>query len=93
MHNLDTEGMGVHIYSWGVISGETHSPIQVIYITWSGRKGTGVTDCDGLFGSNSSTTLHCYSVKPAAGRRATSDFSCELIDKRAKGPLEMRVDC
>ena len=56
MHNLDTEGMGVHIYSWGVISGETHSPIQVIYITWSGRKGTGVTDCDGLFGSNSSTS-------------------------------------
>ena len=61
MHNLDTEGMGVHIYSWGVISGVTHSPIQVIYITWSRRKGTGVTNCDGLFSSNSSTTLHCYS--------------------------------
>ena len=32
-------------------------------------------------------------VKPAAGRRATSDFSCGLIDKWTKGPLEMRVDC
>ena len=32
-------------------------------------------------------------VKPAAGRRATNDFSCDLIDKRTKGPLEMRVDC
>ena len=32
-------------------------------------------------------------VKPAAGRCATSDFSCELINKRAEGPLGMRVDC
>ena len=32
-------------------------------------------------------------VKPAAGRRATSDFSCGLIDKQTEGPLEMRVDC
>ena len=32
-------------------------------------------------------------VKPAAGLHATSDFSCNLIDKRSEGPLEMRVDC
>ena len=37
----------------------------------------------------------CYihDVKPAAGRRATSDFSCGLIDKRTEGPLEVQVDC
>ena len=29
----------------------------------------------------------CLGVKPAAGRRATSDFSCDLIDKRTEGPL------
>ena len=34
-----------------------------------------------------------HDVKPAAGRRATSDFSCDLIDKRTEGSLEMRVDC
>ena len=32
-------------------------------------------------------------VKPAAGHRATSDFSCGLIDKQTEGPLEVRVDC
>lgn len=60
MHNLNAEGMGIHIYSWRIISRETHSPIQVIYITWSARKGTGVTNRDGLFGHNSSMMLHCY---------------------------------
>ena len=30
---------------------------------------------------------HDTHVKPAAGRRATSDFSCGLIDKRTEGPL------
>jgi hypothetical protein len=43
-----------------------------------------------------STTAHpCLlpTVKPTAGRRATSDFSCDLIDKQAEGPLGMRVDC
>ena len=32
-------------------------------------------------------------VKPAVGRRATGDFSCDLINKRTEGPLRMRVDC
>ena len=34
-----------------------------------------------------------FLVKPAAGHRATSDFSHDLIDKRTEGPLGMRVDC
>ena len=31
--------------------------------------------------------IGCASVKPAAGRRATSDLGCELIGERTEGPL------
>jgi hypothetical protein len=47
----------------------------------------------GTNGSGTSIT-DIIAVKPAAaGRRATSNLSCDLIDKRTEGPLEMRVDC
>ena len=65
----------------------------------SGAKGIIV---DHEFAKHNKLTLHTLAkpipvknvdVKPAAGRRATSDFSCGLIDKWTEGPLEMRVDC
>ena len=43
--------------------------------------------------NNTFTPLQHVFVKPAAGRRATGDFSCDLINKRTEGPLRMRVDC
>jgi hypothetical protein len=44
-------------------------------------------------GFQRSRAATCALVKPAVGRRATSDFSCDLINKQAEGPLGMQVDC
>jgi hypothetical protein len=53
MHDLDFEGMGIHVHPWCITGGEACSPVQVKYFTWSTSNRTGVADFYGLFGGNS----------------------------------------
>jgi hypothetical protein len=53
MHNLDFEGVGIHVHPLRIISGEACSPVQVKYLTWSTSNRAGVADSYGLFGGNS----------------------------------------
>src|ERR1019366_6741858 len=60
MHDFNFEGMGVHIYSWGIVSGETRSPVRVKHLarTTSGR--TRVAHCFGLLSSNCGKKFQCH---------------------------------
>lgn len=53
MHDLDFEGMGIHVHPWCIVSGEACSLVQVKYFTWSASNRAGVADSYGLFGSDS----------------------------------------
>ena len=79
-------------YRWERAHQALHEPYWLIYTLYI------CTADDMSDESHSKYQNHCtishewqrqtwVGVKPAAGRRATSYFSCDLIDKRAGGPL------
>jgi hypothetical protein len=54
MHDLNFEGMGIHIHPWHIISREACLLVQVKYFTWSASNRAGVANSYGLFGGDSS---------------------------------------